>query len=75
MADGPVIQKAGKATVRLGIGMSHVLKHGENFSPARQYDTSQFLMGYANPVECYDYRPMARMLLSNMRGFRGLMVC
>ena len=53
MADGPVIQKAGEAALRLGIGMSHVLDMVKTF---RQKDstTPVVLMGYANPVECYD---------------------
>ena len=53
MADGPVIQKAGEAALRLGIGMSHVLDMVKVF---RQKDnaTPVVLMGYANPVECYD---------------------
>jgi len=53
MADGPVIQKAGEAALRLGIGMSHVLDMVQVF---RQKDntTPVVLMGYANPVECYD---------------------
>ncbi len=50
MADGPVIQKAGEAALRLGIGMSHVLNMVKTF---RQKDstTPVVLMGYANPIE------------------------
>jgi tryptophan synthase alpha chain len=53
MADGPVIQKAGEAALRLGIGTAHVLEMVKVF---RQQDatTPVVLMGYANPVECYD---------------------
>jgi tryptophan synthase alpha chain len=55
MADGPVIQKAGEAALRLGVGMSEVLDMVRQF---RQHDsqTPVVLMGYANPVECYDLR-------------------
>ena len=53
MADGPVIQKAGEAALRLGVGMTQVLDMVRQF---RQTDTRTpvVLMGYANPVECYD---------------------
>jgi len=53
MADGPVIQKAGEAALRMGIGMSEVLAMVKAF---RQKDstTPVVLMGYANPVECYN---------------------
>lgn len=53
MADGPVIQKAGEAALRLGIGTTQVLEMVARF---RQQDatTPVVLMGYANPVECYD---------------------
>lgn len=53
IADGPVIQKAGEAALRLGIGMSQVLEMVKKF---RQTDstTPVVLMGYANPVECYN---------------------
>ena len=53
MADGPVIQKAGEAALRLGVGMTQVLDMVREF---RQTDTRTpvVLMGYANPVECYD---------------------
>ena len=55
MADGPVIQKAGEAALRLGIGTAEVLEMVRQF---RQSDsqTPVVLMGYANPVECYDLR-------------------
>ena len=53
MADGPVIQKAGEAALRLNIGTAEVLAMVRKF---RQKDktTPVVLMGYANPVECYD---------------------
>ena len=55
MADGPVIQKAGEAALRLGIGLGEVLAMVSTF---RQQDatTPVVLMGYANPIECYDLR-------------------
>ena len=55
MADGPVIQKAGEAALRLGIGMSEVLDMVRQFRQ-RDSQTPVVLMGYANPVECYDLR-------------------
>ena len=53
MADGPVIQKAGEAALRNGIGMAQVLAMVKQF---REKDnrTPVVLMGYANPVERYD---------------------
>ncbi|MEY2993585.1 MAG: hypothetical protein RL357_520 [Pseudomonadota bacterium] len=54
MADGPVIQQAGEAALALGIGMTQVLGMVQAF---RRDDklTPVVLMGYANPVEQYDY--------------------
>jgi tryptophan synthase alpha chain len=53
MADGPVIQKAGEAALRHGVGMGEVLAMVRDF---RATDTSTpiVLMGYANPVENYN---------------------
>jgi tryptophan synthase alpha chain len=53
MADGPVIQKAGEAALRHGVGMGEVLAMVREF---RATDTSTpiVLMGYANPVENYN---------------------
>ena len=55
MADGPVIQKAGEAALRLGIGTTQVLEMVRRF---REQDarTPVVLMGYANPVESYNLR-------------------
>ena len=55
MADGPVIQKAGEAALRLGIGTAQVLEMVRRF---REQDahTPVVLMGYANPVESYNLR-------------------
>lgn len=55
MADGPVIQKAGEAALRFGIGMAQVLAMVQSF---RHSDTTTpvVLMGYANPVERYNLK-------------------
>ena len=55
MADGPVIQKAGEAALRLGVGMPQVLEMVAEFR-RRDTTTPVVLMGYANPVECYDLK-------------------
>lgn len=55
MADGPVIQRAGEKALTFGIGMTQVLDMVRAF---RQQDSSTpiVLMGYANPVECYELK-------------------
>ncbi len=55
MADVPVIQKAGEAALRLGVGTAEVLEMVRQFRQ-RDSQTPVVLMGYANPVECYDLR-------------------
>ena len=55
MADGPVIQKAGEAALRLGVGMPQVLEMVRQFR-LTDAATPVVLMGYANPVECYDLK-------------------
>jgi tryptophan synthase alpha chain len=54
-ADGPVIQAAGDKALAAGIGLGEVLAMVREF---RQKDatTPVVLMGYANPVECYELR-------------------
>jgi tryptophan synthase alpha chain len=54
-ADGPVIQAAGDKALAAGIGLAQVLAMVREF---RQQDTVTpvVLMGYANPIECYDLR-------------------
>ena len=42
MADGPVIQKAGEAALRLGNWNVARTRYGENLSPKRQRHTSRF---------------------------------
>ncbi len=53
MADGPVIQKAGEAALRHGIGMQQVLDMVRAFR-AQDAETPVVLMGYANPIERFD---------------------
>ncbi len=53
MADGPVIQKAGEAALRHGVGMAEVLAMVRAFR-ASDTRTPIVLMGYANPVESYN---------------------
>ena len=55
MADGPVIQKAGEKAVAFGIGMTQVLGMVRTFRE-KDNSTPVVLMGYANPVECYDLK-------------------
>ena len=75
MADGPVIQKAGEAALRLGIGTSDVLEMVRTF---RQRDTTTpvVLMGYANPVECYDlcHGPQAFVKQASAAGVDGVLI-
>lgn len=53
MADGPVIQKAGEQALAFGIGLAEVLAMVKRFRE-RDAKTPVVLMGYANPVECYE---------------------
>ncbi len=53
MADGPVIQRAGDRALALGIGLHQVLEMVRSFRN-RNSNTPVVLMGYANPLECYD---------------------
>ncbi|MDD0815545.1 tryptophan synthase subunit alpha [Curvibacter sp. HBC28] len=55
MADGPVIQRAGEKALTYGISTSHVLAMVKTFRE-RDNNTPVVLMGYANPVECYDLK-------------------
>jgi tryptophan synthase alpha chain len=55
MADGPVIQKAGEKALSLGIGMLQVLDMVKAFR-IKDTSTPVVLMGYANPVESYDFK-------------------
>ncbi|MDE1999697.1 MAG: tryptophan synthase subunit alpha [Burkholderiales bacterium] len=53
MADGPVIQRAAERALAKGISLVHVLDDVKRFR-TRNSDTPVVLMGYANPIECYD---------------------
>lgn len=53
MADGPVIQRAAERALTKGISLSRVLDDVKAFR-AKNADTPVVLMGYANPIECYD---------------------
>jgi tryptophan synthase alpha chain len=54
MADGPVIQRAAERALAHGISMTHVLADVTRFR-TRNSTTPVVLMGYANPIEHYDY--------------------
>lgn len=75
MADGPVIQKAGEAALRQHIGTAQVLEMVRVF---RQQDTRTpvVLMGYANPVECYDLKhgPNAFVQHASQAGVDGVLI-
>ena len=67
MADGAVIQKAGEAALRFGIGTAQVLDMVREF---RKTDntTPVVLMGYANPVERYDQKHAASFAVGTPGG-------
>jgi len=54
-ADGPVIQKAGDRALAFGIGLVQVLAMVREFR-LQDDKTPVVLMGYANPVEAYDFK-------------------
>lgn len=54
-ADGPVIQKAGDRALAFGIGLVQVLAMVREFR-LQDEKTPVVLMGYANPVEAYDFK-------------------
>ena len=54
-ADGPVIQKAGDKALSFGIGLTQVLEMVRVFR-SQNDSTPVVLMGYANPVECYNQK-------------------
>ena len=54
-ADGPVIQKAGDRALAFGIGLVLVLAMGREFR-LQDDKTPVVLMGYANPVEAYEFK-------------------
>jgi tryptophan synthase alpha chain len=55
MADGPVIQRAAERALAKGVELSHVLQMVAEFRQVNAH-TPVVLMGYANPIECYDQR-------------------
>jgi len=71
MADGPVIQKAGEAALRLGVGSAEVLDMVRQF---RQQNTTTpvVLMGYANPIEAMGAEHFADA--ANAAGVDGVLV-
>jgi tryptophan synthase alpha chain len=75
MADGAVIQKAGEAALRFGIGTAQVLDMVREF---RKTDntTPVVLMGYANPVECYNLKhgPHAFVKDASAAGVDGVLI-
>jgi tryptophan synthase alpha chain len=54
-ADGPVIQKAGDRALAFGVGLVQVLAMVREFR-LQDDKTPVVLMGYANPVEAYDFK-------------------
>ena len=54
-ADGPVIQKAGDRALAFGIGLVQVMAMVREFR-LQDDKTPVVLMGYANPVEAYDFK-------------------
>jgi len=75
MADGAVIQKAGEAALRFGIGTAQVLDMVRAF---RKTDntTPVVLMGYANPVECYNLKhgPHTFVKDASVAGVDGVLI-
>ena len=55
MADGPVIAQASERALARGIGLTQVLAYVRSFR-AVNASTPVVLMGYANPVEAYDFK-------------------
>ena len=74
-ADGPVIQKAGDRALAFGIGLVQVLAMVREFR--LQDDTTPVvLMGYANPVEAYDFKrgPDAFVRDAAAAGIDGILI-
>ena len=53
MADGPVIQRASERALAKGMNLKQCLQMVKEFRETNA-ETPIVLMGYANPVECYD---------------------
>jgi len=74
-ADGPMIQASTECALRQGIGLPQVLDHVRRFRES-DTDTPVVLMGYANPIERYDYlrRPGAFAMDAAKAGVDGVLV-
>ncbi|RTL27821.1 MAG: tryptophan synthase subunit alpha [Burkholderiales bacterium] len=75
MADGPVIQRAAERALTKGISLNHVLDDVKAFR-TRNATTPVVLMGYANPIECYDQRHGAGSFVRDAKavGVDGVLV-
>ena len=74
-ADGPVIQKAGDRALAFGIGLVQVLAMVREFR-LQDNKTPVVLMGYANPVEAYDFKrgPDAFVRYAAAAGIDGILI-
>ena len=74
-ADGPVIQKAGDRALAFGIGLVQVLAIVREFR-LQDDKTPVVLMGYANPVEAYDFKrgPDAFVRDAAAAGIDGILI-
>lgn len=74
-ADGPVIQKAGDRALAFGIGLVQVLAMVREFR-LQDNKTPVVLMGYANPVEAYDFKrgPDAFVRDAAAAGIDGILI-
>ena len=74
-ADGPVIQKAGDRALAFGIGLVQVLAMVREFR-LQDNKTPVVLMGYANPVEAYDFKrgPDAFLRDAAAAGIDGILI-
>ncbi|MES2092021.1 MAG: tryptophan synthase subunit alpha [Pseudomonadota bacterium] len=75
MADGPVIQRAAERALLKGISLVHVLADVKRFRE-RNAHTPVVLMGYANPIECYDQHHGAGSFVNDAKacGVDGVLV-
>ncbi|MFA5630822.1 MAG: tryptophan synthase subunit alpha [Porticoccaceae bacterium] len=74
-ADGPTIQASTERALRQGIGLPQVLDQVRRFRES-DVDTPVVLMGYANPIERYDYlrQPGAFAMDAAQAGVDGVLV-
>ena len=75
MADGPIVEKAGQAALRHGVGCAQVLDMVRQFRQ-RDNTTPVVLMGYANPIERYDLQHGSHAFVkaSELAGVDGVLV-